>query len=192
MLVSLSTFLCEVNVIKPRLLIYFRWCSLTRCHVESSSLQLPIDHFQKIKRSRVGESGRRLMHLVPAPAVRLMKRRVQSRPGVRQENRVLGRPLDSALACWTRLKVMSRKLPLALSKEKRIKHPLVEGSRFIRDGYWIIFPSRIINLEGPVVFNISSLFFDNIPFLCLVVLGYLCAWRLHPNTRNQAKGMLEV
>ena len=26
------------------------------------------------------------MHLVPAPAVRLMKRRVQSRPGVRQEN----------------------------------------------------------------------------------------------------------
>jgi hypothetical protein len=27
------------------------------------------------------------MHLVPAPAVRLMKRRVQSRPGVRQENR---------------------------------------------------------------------------------------------------------
>ena len=29
------------------------------------------------------------MHLVPAPAVRLMKRRVQSRPGVRQENRFL-------------------------------------------------------------------------------------------------------
>jgi hypothetical protein len=28
-----------------------------------------------------GEVGRRLMHLVPAPAVRLMKRRVQSRPG---------------------------------------------------------------------------------------------------------------
>ena len=37
-------------------------------------------------RGRVGEVGRRLMHLVPAPAVRLMKRRVQSRPGVRQEN----------------------------------------------------------------------------------------------------------
>ena len=36
---------------------------------------------------RVGESRRRLMHLVPAPAVRLMKRRVQSRPGLRQENR---------------------------------------------------------------------------------------------------------
>ena len=35
---------------------------------------------------RIGESGRRLMHLVPAPAVRLMKRRVQSQPGVRQEN----------------------------------------------------------------------------------------------------------
>ena len=29
------------------------------------------------------------MHLVPAPAVRLMKRRVQSRPGLRQENRFL-------------------------------------------------------------------------------------------------------
>ena len=37
---------------------------------------------------RVGESRRRLMHLVPAPAVRLMKRRVQSRPGLRQENRL--------------------------------------------------------------------------------------------------------
>jgi len=36
---------------------------------------------------RVGESRRRHMHLVPAPAVRLMKRRVQSRPGLRQENR---------------------------------------------------------------------------------------------------------
>jgi len=34
------------------------------------------------RETRVGESGRRLMHLVPAPAVRLMKRRVQSRPGV--------------------------------------------------------------------------------------------------------------
>ena len=30
------------------------------------------------------------MHLVPAPAVRLMKRRVQSRPGSRQENRFPG------------------------------------------------------------------------------------------------------
>jgi len=38
---------------------------------------------------RVGDEERRLMHLVPAPAVRLMKRRVQSRPGVRQENRFL-------------------------------------------------------------------------------------------------------
>ena len=37
-------------------------------------------------RQRIGEVGRRLMHLVPAPAVRLMKRRVQSRPGVRQQN----------------------------------------------------------------------------------------------------------
>ena len=37
---------------------------------------------------RVGDEERRLMHLVPAPAVRLMKRRVQSRPGVRQENRL--------------------------------------------------------------------------------------------------------
>ena len=36
---------------------------------------------------RVGDWGRRLMHLVPAPAVRLMKRRVQSWPGARQENR---------------------------------------------------------------------------------------------------------
>ena len=31
---------------------------------------------------RFGDEDRRLMHLVPAPAVRLMKRRVLSRPGV--------------------------------------------------------------------------------------------------------------
>jgi hypothetical protein len=31
---------------------------------------------------RLGDEERRLMHLVPAPAVRLMKRRVLSRPGV--------------------------------------------------------------------------------------------------------------
>ena len=46
---------------------------------------------------RVGESRRRLMHLVPAPAVRLMKRRVQSRPGLRQENRfVVSACLDTS------------------------------------------------------------------------------------------------
>jgi hypothetical protein len=31
---------------------------------------------------RLGDEERRLMHLVPAPAVKLMKRRVLSRPGV--------------------------------------------------------------------------------------------------------------
>ena len=38
------------------------------------------------------------MHLVPAPAVRLMKRRVQSRPGARQENRFTpGKGWDTSL-----------------------------------------------------------------------------------------------
>ena len=32
---------------------------------------------------RIGDEERRLMHLVPAPAVRLMKRRVLSRPGLK-------------------------------------------------------------------------------------------------------------
>ena len=59
------------------------------------------------------------MHLVPAPAVRLMKRRVQSRPGVRQENRP-SHPLkvgkvDSALACWTRN--FSSLYPLVLTND---------------------------------------------------------------------------
>jgi len=31
---------------------------------------------------RIGDGVKRLMHLVPAPAVRLMKRRVFSRPGL--------------------------------------------------------------------------------------------------------------
>jgi len=35
------------------------------------------------------------MHLVPAPAVRLMKRRVQSRPGARQENRFVRKNPES-------------------------------------------------------------------------------------------------
>jgi len=43
---------------------------------------------------RNGEVGRRLMHLVPAPAVRLMKRRVQSRPGVRQLETIPGHELS--------------------------------------------------------------------------------------------------
>lgn len=37
---------------------------------------------RKQKEKRLGDEDRRLMHLVPAPAVRLMKRRVLSRPGV--------------------------------------------------------------------------------------------------------------
>ena len=45
----------------------------------------------KKEERRVGEVGRRLMHLVPAPAVRLMKRRVQSRPGVRQLETIPGK-----------------------------------------------------------------------------------------------------
>jgi len=42
------------------------------------------------------------MHLVPAPAVRLMKRRVQSRPGARQENRFVSR-LRLDLGPWTQV-----------------------------------------------------------------------------------------
>ena len=34
------------------------------------------------QRNRIGDEERRLMHLVPAPAVRLMKRRVLSTPGL--------------------------------------------------------------------------------------------------------------
>ena len=39
------------------------------------------------KDPRLGDEDRRLMHLVPAPAVRLMKRRVLSRPGVNRVSR---------------------------------------------------------------------------------------------------------
>ena len=37
---------------------------------------------RKKRWNRFGDEERRLMHLVPAPAVRLKKRRVLSRPGV--------------------------------------------------------------------------------------------------------------
>ena len=36
---------------------------------------------KKLTAKRLGDEERKLMHLVPAPAVRLMKRRVLSRPG---------------------------------------------------------------------------------------------------------------
>ena len=60
----------------------------------------------------------RLRHLVPAPAVRLMKRRVQSRPGLRQENRFpgLGSTILSFLSdVWfiRRLSERCRKLTIA-------------------------------------------------------------------------------
>ena len=42
---------------------------------------------------RLGDEERRLMHLVPAPAVKLMKRRVLSRPGVDSVSVVLPQPL---------------------------------------------------------------------------------------------------
>jgi len=41
---------------------------------------------------RLGDEERRLMHLVPAPAVKLMKRRVLSRPGVDSVSVVLPIP----------------------------------------------------------------------------------------------------
>ena len=41
-----------------------------------------LTHSHSQSKSRLGDEDRRLMHLVPAPAVRLMKRRVLSRPGV--------------------------------------------------------------------------------------------------------------
>jgi hypothetical protein len=41
---------------------------------------------------RLGDEERRLMHLVPAPAVKLMKRRVLSRPGVDSVSVVLPTP----------------------------------------------------------------------------------------------------
>jgi len=37
---------------------------------------------KRLNPERLGGEERRLMHLVPAPAVRLMKRRVLSRPGI--------------------------------------------------------------------------------------------------------------
>ena len=45
-----------------------------------SSLRLTLLHMAG---TRIGDEERRLMHLVPAPAVRLMKRRVLSRPGLK-------------------------------------------------------------------------------------------------------------
>ena len=50
------------------------------------------------------------MHLVPAPAVRLMKRRVQSRPGLRQENRFTQDPPFSFLFLSLFIKVLFQAL----------------------------------------------------------------------------------
>ena len=55
---------------------------------------------------RFGDEERRLMHLVPAPAVRLKKRRVLSRPGV---NSLLAHEsFTSGMKAWS--KVTSNKI----------------------------------------------------------------------------------
>ena len=53
-----------------------------------------IQSLHVMEKNRIGDEERRLMHLVPAPAVRLMKRRVLSRPGPQQSSifHVLHRP----------------------------------------------------------------------------------------------------
>ena len=60
---------------------------------------------------RLGGEERRLMHLVPAPAVRLMKRRVLSRPGVNS--------LMSSLAWAAVVNTMKRcQFPMLIRRKK--------------------------------------------------------------------------
>ena len=65
--------------VNPRQLMFvtYRCILKTRGSTDGFLLLMPKD-----KDSRIGGEERRLMHLVPAPAERLMKRRVLSRPGV--------------------------------------------------------------------------------------------------------------
>ena len=50
---------------------------------------------------RLGDEERTVMHLVPAAAVKLMKRRVLSRPGVRAKNREQLPKMDA----WTSISI---------------------------------------------------------------------------------------
>jgi len=68
---------------------YVLWTSNFQELQDNERSKVDDECLEAVDSSRCGEVGRRLMHLVPAPAVRLMKRRVQSRPGVRQEIQVM-------------------------------------------------------------------------------------------------------
>ena len=60
------------------------WCLSYRLPGELGSEHKSLPFMSKPDRKghRLGDEERRLMHLVPAPAVRLMKRRVLSTPGL--------------------------------------------------------------------------------------------------------------
>ena len=68
------------------------------------------------------------MHLVPAPAVRLMKRRVQSRPGTRQENRFPGLALGHfVFSSWSLIAGAEVVVGLILGLGDKHKEPSALG-----------------------------------------------------------------
>jgi len=68
------------------------------------------------------------MHLVPAPAVRLMKRRVQSRPGARQENRFPGLALGHfVFSSWSLIAGAEVVVGLILGLGDKHKEPSALG-----------------------------------------------------------------
>ena len=66
-------------------------------------------------KTRLGDEERRLMHLVPAPAVRLMKRRVLSRPGV---NDVLSFSINHAWSSTLELEMRSKDLEINREEDR--------------------------------------------------------------------------
>ena len=74
-----------------------------RLKVDSHVRKLQAGQEQEEENERLGGEERRLMHLVPAPAVRLKKRRVLSRPGVnslehkKKETQKIGAPKKKGL-----------------------------------------------------------------------------------------------
>ena len=75
-----------------RIVVSALWKRSWRRPESCSNIVFTADSMDDAWDYRIGDEERRLMHLVPAPAVRLMKRRVLSRPGLNSLMSLLSSP----------------------------------------------------------------------------------------------------
>ena len=101
--------------------------------------------------SRFGDEDERLMHLVPAPAVILLKRRVLSRPGAKSLSPcraclVFDWPLST---CWLNLADSKTRRSVSKMKQESFNHRILEPS------IYCLLKSRWFKSQDPVFKTLS-------------------------------------